>query len=72
MSLDEKILAASTLQAQSTQELAQEESKDRKLIEHIFEVLNWLVPKFQAQESASSSSKLKKSLILFPRIMILY
>lgn len=37
MSPTEKILAAAALQAQATQELAQEESKDRELIKHSFE-----------------------------------
>lgn len=40
ISLVEKILAAAALQAQDTWKLAQAESKDKKLIEHIFELLN--------------------------------
>lgn len=48
MSPTEKILATTTLQVQETQELAQEESKDKELIKHNFKVLNWLVPEFQA------------------------
>lgn len=52
-------MATVALQAQETQELAHEESKDRELIHNNFEVfMNKLVLEFQAKESASSSGKL--------------
>ncbi|XP_059076744.1 uncharacterized protein LOC131876008 [Cryptomeria japonica] len=67
MSPTEKILAATVLQAQATQELAQAKSKDKKLIEHSFEVLNQLVLEFQAQDGASSSGKLEEIIDFIPK-----
>lgn len=60
-------MAVVVLQAQDTQELAQDESKDKKLNEHNFEVLNRLVPKFQAQEGARSSGKLEEIIDFSPK-----
>lgn len=40
---------------------------DRKLIEHNFEVLNWLFPKFQAQEGARSLGKLEEIIDFIPK-----
>lgn len=67
MSSAEKILVVAALQAQATQELAQEESKDKKLSECSFEVLNQLVLEFQAQESASSFGKLEEIINFIPK-----
>lgn len=72
MSPIENILAAATLQAHATQELTQEESKDRKLIEHNFEVLHQLVQNFMHKMVQYLWVNQRKPLILSLSIMILY
>ncbi|XP_059070516.1 uncharacterized protein LOC131860160 [Cryptomeria japonica] len=58
MSLAERMIIVVSLQVQASQELAQYELEEKRLIENIVSVLEQVVPELQLDANASSSDKL--------------
>lgn len=58
MSLTERMIVVVSLQVQVSQELAQSESEEKKLIEKLVKLLGQVVPKVQFDASTSSSGYL--------------
>lgn len=59
MSPIERMIVVAALQAQASQELAQLESEEKRLIEKLVKVLEQVVPQLQLDSNTSSSGKLQ-------------